>query len=80
MGRQAAVVLYVLALVAVVVGVDVLFFRHHFSERLIGKHRNCLDIYGILSEVSEALMSAARNAAGPRVPDGSVPSPPRQEY
>jgi hypothetical protein len=35
MGRQAAVVLYVLALVAVVVGVDILFFRHHFSERLI---------------------------------------------
>ena len=35
MGRQAAVVLYVLALVAVVVGVDVLFFRHHFLERLI---------------------------------------------
>jgi hypothetical protein len=28
MGRQAGVVLYVLALVAVVVGVDVLFFRH----------------------------------------------------
>ena len=27
-------VLYVLALVAVVVGVDVLFFRHHFWERL----------------------------------------------
>ncbi len=26
--------LYVLALVAVVVGVDVLFFRHHFWERL----------------------------------------------
>ena len=35
MGRQAAVVLYVLAMVAVVVGVDVLFFRHQFSERLI---------------------------------------------
>jgi len=34
MGRQAAVVLYVLALVAVVVGVDVLFFRNHFWERL----------------------------------------------
>jgi len=34
-GRQAAVALYVLALVAVVVGVDVLFFRHHFWERLI---------------------------------------------
>jgi hypothetical protein len=35
MGRQAAVVLYALALVAVVVGVDILFFRHHFWERLI---------------------------------------------
>jgi hypothetical protein len=35
MGRQVAVVLYVLALVAVVVGVDVLFFRNHFWERLI---------------------------------------------
>ena len=35
MGRQAAVVLYVLALVAVVVGVDVLFFRNHVWERLI---------------------------------------------
>ena len=35
MGKQAAVVLYVLALIAVVVGVDILFFRHHFWERLI---------------------------------------------
>jgi hypothetical protein len=35
MRRPAAVVLYVLALVAVVVGVDILFFRHHFWERLI---------------------------------------------
>ena len=35
MGRQAAVVLYVLAMVAVVVGVDVLFFRNHVWERLI---------------------------------------------
>lgn len=35
MGRQVAVVPYVLALVAVVVGVDVLFFRHHLWERLI---------------------------------------------
>jgi hypothetical protein len=34
-GRQAAVVLYVLAMVAVVVGVDVLFFRHQLWERLI---------------------------------------------
>jgi hypothetical protein len=34
MGRQAAVVLYVLALVAVVVGVDILFFRDRVWERL----------------------------------------------
>jgi hypothetical protein len=35
MGRQTAVVLYVLALVAVVVGVDVLFFRNRIWERLM---------------------------------------------
>jgi hypothetical protein len=34
-GRQAAVVLSVLGLIAVVVAVDVLFFRHHFWERLM---------------------------------------------
>jgi hypothetical protein len=34
-GRQTFVVLYVLALVAVVVGVDVLFLRHQFWLRLI---------------------------------------------
>ncbi len=35
MGRQAAIVLYVLALIAVVVGVDLLFFRNRLWERLI---------------------------------------------
>jgi hypothetical protein len=34
-GRQAANVLYVLAMIGVVVGVDVLFFRHQFWARLI---------------------------------------------
>jgi hypothetical protein len=34
MGRQAAVVLYVLAMVAVIVGVDVLFLRNRFGARL----------------------------------------------
>jgi hypothetical protein len=33
-GRQAVIVLYVLVLIAVVVGVDVLFFRHQFWARL----------------------------------------------
>jgi hypothetical protein len=35
MRRQAPVVLYVLALIAVVVGADILFLRHHFWERLM---------------------------------------------
>jgi hypothetical protein len=35
MGRQAAIVLYVIAMVAVIVGADVLFFRNRFWERLI---------------------------------------------
>jgi hypothetical protein len=35
MGRPPIVVLYVLTMVAVVVGVDVLFFRDHFWERLL---------------------------------------------
>jgi hypothetical protein len=34
-GRQAAIVLYVVALVAVIVGVDVLFFRHYLWPRLL---------------------------------------------
>jgi type IV secretory pathway VirB2 component (pilin) len=34
MGKPAAAVLYVVVMVAVVVGVDLLFFRHHFWERL----------------------------------------------
>jgi hypothetical protein len=35
-GRHIAIVIYVLALVGVVVGVDVLFFRHHVWARLLG--------------------------------------------
>jgi type IV secretory pathway VirB2 component (pilin) len=34
-GNRVAVALYVLAMVAVVVGVNILFFRHHFWDRLI---------------------------------------------
>jgi hypothetical protein len=34
-GRQAAIALYVLALVAVVVSVDILFFRNQLWERLM---------------------------------------------
>jgi hypothetical protein len=34
-GRQAIVVLYVLAMVGIIVEVDVLFLRHQFWPRLI---------------------------------------------
>jgi hypothetical protein len=34
MGRQVAVVLYVVAMAAVIVGVDLAFFRYRFWERL----------------------------------------------
>ena len=34
MGRLPAGALYAVVLAAVVVGVDILFFRHHFWERL----------------------------------------------
>lgn len=35
MDRQVVIVLYVAAMVALIVGVDVAFFRHRFWERLI---------------------------------------------
>jgi hypothetical protein len=34
-GRQAVLVVYVLAMVALIVGVDVLFLRHQFWPRLL---------------------------------------------
>jgi hypothetical protein len=35
MGRQIAVALYVVTMVAVIVGVDLAFFRNRFWERLM---------------------------------------------
>ncbi|MDE1931520.1 MAG: hypothetical protein KGI43_08155 [Alphaproteobacteria bacterium] len=35
MGRQGVSALYVLAIIAVIVGVDFAFFRHRFWERLM---------------------------------------------
>ena len=34
MGKRAAAVLYVLVMAAVIVGVDILFFKNHLWERL----------------------------------------------
>jgi hypothetical protein len=35
MGRQVAIVLYLVAMVAIIVGVDFAFFRQRFWERLM---------------------------------------------
>jgi hypothetical protein len=35
MSRQVAIVLYVVAMAALIVGVDFVFFRNRFSERLM---------------------------------------------
>jgi hypothetical protein len=35
MSKQVVVALYVLAMIAIIVGVDVMFFRNRFWERLI---------------------------------------------
>jgi hypothetical protein len=35
MSRQVAVVLYALAMAAIIVGMDLVFFKHRFWERLI---------------------------------------------
>jgi len=34
-GDNMTIVVYVITLIAVVVGVDILFFRHHFGPRLM---------------------------------------------
>jgi hypothetical protein len=52
-------VLYVLALVAAVVCADVLFFRHHFTERLIAN-------IGIVLVFGVSYLWFARRAAGGR--------------
>ena len=35
MGKQVTVVLYVVAMIAVIIGIDFMFFRNRFWERLI---------------------------------------------
>jgi len=48
MARGVGTVLYVLALIGVVVSVDVLFFRHHATERLIANVGIVL-VFGVFS-------------------------------
>src|SRR5664279_2428776 len=66
MERQAAVVLYVLAMVAVVVGVGRPVLQAPFLAAADRKRRNCPGVRGVLFEVPEASMSAGRRNAGHR--------------
>jgi hypothetical protein len=65
MGRQASVGLYWIALVLVVVGVDLLFFRNRFWQRLMMNAGIIMVFYRVLFEIPEALMSVVRSVALP---------------
>jgi hypothetical protein len=54
MGRQVAVVLYVVAMAAVIVGVDFVFFRNRFWERLTVN----LGVRSFLREIPQASMNS----------------------
>ena len=63
MGRQAAVVLYVLAMVAIIVGVDVLFLRLQFWERLIVNVGIVVVFAAFYFEIPEASVRLCRGSA-----------------
>ena len=58
MGRQVTLVLYVMAMVAVIVGVDFAFFRNRFWERLAVN-------FGIVFSFLSSYLSAGRWRAAP---------------
>ena len=57
MGRQVAIELCVVAMAAVIVGVDFVFFRNQFWERLTV---DCLGVRSFLLEIPQASMNKAR--------------------
>ena len=57
MGRQVAVVLCVVAMAAVIVGVDFVFFRNRFWERLTV---DCLGVRSVQLEIPQASTNKAR--------------------
>jgi hypothetical protein len=59
MGRQAAVALYVLALVAVVVGLDSPVLQESVLGAADGERRGRPGVLGVLSEIPETSMRAA---------------------
>jgi hypothetical protein len=60
-------VLYVLAMVAVVVGVDVLFFRHHLWDRLIVNIGIVL-VFAAFNSGSSGVHERSHRTAGRRQP------------
>ena len=59
MGRQVAVVLYVVATAALIVGVDFVFFRNRFWERLT-VNIGIVWVRSFLFEIPQASMNKAR--------------------
>ena len=60
MGRQVVIVLYVVAMAAVIVGVDFMFFRNRFWERLT-VNIGIVMVFGVLLEIPEASMNKGRH-------------------
>ena len=60
MGKQVPVVLYVVAMTAVIVGVDFLFFRNRFWERLTVNIGIVFVFAAFLLEISHASINKAR--------------------
>jgi hypothetical protein len=67
MGRQVAGVLYALAMAAVIVGVDLAFFRNRFLERLMVNVGICPGVRSFLLEILQAFMTATEAVAVQRV-------------
>jgi len=65
MGRQVAVVLYVVAMAAVIIGVDFAFLRNRFWERLI-VNIGIVGVRSFLLEIPQVFM---------RSPDHRFPAP-----
>jgi hypothetical protein len=64
MGRQVTVAVYVVAMVAVIVGLDFAFFRNRFWERLI-VNIGIVGVRGFLLEIPQMSMIAHASSGAP---------------
>ena len=60
MDRRVAVALYVAAMIAVIVGVDFLFFRNRFLGTADSEYRRCLGVCSFLFQIPQGSMNKAR--------------------